>query len=240
VSKPASYFKNVTRDTSISNITALPADLIIKAGDILSIGISSLSREEDALYSTRSVDPSSTGNSGSSSDSYTVTEDGFIRLHKLGKVKAAGLTRKQFKAAVETALLPYLKDAIVSIFFGDHHITILGEIGAQQVLPLPNEFISIIDVLARSGTITPVANLTNVMIIRTTATSKEIRHVNLEDHSIFTSPYFYLQPNDVVVLSQDEKIVNQNLKREKIQQYSAVVLQAVSIALIIYQVFFRR
>ena len=78
------------------------------------------------------------------------------------------------------------------------------------------------------------------MIIREKANAKEFRHVNLEDISIFTSPFYYLQPNDVVVLNQDEKIVKQQLRRDRYQQYSAIVFQTLSVAIIIYQAFFRK
>lgn len=241
--KPGSYFRNLTRDTTISNITPLPADIVIKTGDILSISISSLSKEEDALYSIKSSVASSTvagTGSGGGTDNYTVTEDGFVQLHKLGKIKAAGLTRKQLKASIETALFSYLKDAIVSITFADHHVTVMGEIGKQQVLPVPNESITVIDALANSGNVTAVAKLTDVIVIRTNGTSKDIKHINLEDHTVFSSPYYYLQPNDIVVVGSDDRIVKQQLKREKYQQYSAIVFQSISVALIIYQVFFRR
>src|SRR5213595_2841599 len=50
-SKPISYFKDIKRDTVISNTTFNGAELKIKKTDILNISISSLSKEEDALFS---------------------------------------------------------------------------------------------------------------------------------------------------------------------------------------------
>jgi len=158
----------------------------------------------------------------------------------LGKVKAAGLTRKQLKSLLEKELIPYLKDPIVAISFSNHHVTVMGEIGVQHVLPVLNESISIVDVMAQSGNLTALTKLSDVMIIRENENNRLFKHINLEDNSIFTSPYYYLQPNDIVVLSQDEKIIKQQLKKDKYQQYSGVFLQAVSLALIVYQVFFRK
>ena len=234
ISKPGNYFKNITRDTIISNTSNIPAELQIKTRDILSISISSISKMEDELYNSASS--SGTGTVAG----YQVTEEGYVHIHKLGKIKVAGLTRKQLKAMLEKDLEPYLKDAIVEIGFANHYITVLGEIGKQQVLSIPQEHISIVDVLAQSGGISPVTKLSSVMIIRERANAKEFRHVNLEDHSIFTSPYYYLQPNDVVVLNQDEKIVKQQLRRDRYQQYSAIFFQTLSVAIIIYQAFFRK
>lgn len=234
ISKPGNYFKNITRDTIISNTSNIPAELQIKTKDILSISISSINKLEDELYNSASSLGMGTV------AGYQVTQEGYVHIHKLGKIKVAGLTRKQLKAMLEKDLEPYLKDAIVEIGFANHYITVLGEIGKQQVLSIPQEHISIVDVLAQSGGISPVTKLSSVMIIRERADVKEFKHVNLEDHSIFTSPYYYLQPNDVVVLNQDEKIVKQQLRRERYQQYSSIVFQTLSVAIIIYQAFFRK
>jgi polysaccharide export outer membrane protein len=234
ISKPGNYFKNITRDTTIYNTSNIPAELQIKKKDILSISISSINKMEDELYNT----PSSSGKGTAAG--FQVTDDGYIHMHKLGKVKVAGLTRKQLKAMLEKDLEPYLKEPIVEIGFNNHFITVLGEIGKQQIMPIPEEHISIVDVLAQSGSISPVTKLSHVMIIREKDDSKEFRHVNLEDHSIFTSPYYYLQPNDVLVLNQDEKIVKEQFRRDRYQQYSSVFFQTLSLAIIIYQVFFRK
>lgn len=234
ISKPGNYFKNITRDTTINNTSITPAELQIKKKDILSISISSINKQEDVLYNT-AISFSKEAAAG-----FQVTDEGYIHLHKLGKVQVAGLTRKQLKAKLEKDLEPYLKDPIVEISFNNHFITVLGEIGKQQILPIPDEHISIVDVLAQSGSISPVTKLSSIMIIRENDNAKVFRHINLEDHSIFTSPYYYLQPNDVLVLNQDENIVKQQSRRDRYQQYSTVIFQTLSVAIIIYQAFFRK
>lgn len=240
ITKPGNYFKNITRDTTINLAVQEAGELKIKKGDVLSISISSLNREEDAIYnlepnSMEIKDAGAVGNIG-----FLVDSDGYIFLHKLGKVKAEGLTRKELKANMEKALEPYLKDPIVTMNFGNHHVTVIGEIGKPQILQLTEDNISIIDVLAQSGSITPVSQLSQVMVIREKGNAKEFKHINLEDHSIFNSPYYYLQPNDIVVVGQNEKIVRQQQRRELYQQYSSVIFQSVSIAILIYQVFIRK
>jgi polysaccharide biosynthesis/export protein len=239
ITKQGNYFKNITRDTTINLVKQDVAELKIKKGDALNISISSLNKAEDDIYNA----PASAATAkaaGASSGGVMVDGDGYIFIHKLGKVKAEGLTRKELKLFIENEFLPYLKDPIVAVNFGNHHVTVIGEIGSPQILSLSEDRISIIDVLAQSGSITQVTQLDNIMIIREKENTKEFRHVNLEDHSIFTSPYYYLQPNDVVVISQNEKIVKELSKREKYQQYSSVILQALSVAILIYQVFFRK
>jgi polysaccharide export outer membrane protein len=83
--------------------------------------------------------------------------------------------------------------------------------------------------------------MNDLMIIREKdPTSKEFKHINLENNSIFTSPWYYLQPNDVVVVNPDERRVEEESRRSRYQQGSAIILQALTIVILVYQIFIRR
>ena len=236
VSKPTYYFKDIKRDTIINNTSFNLEALKIKQSDILNISISSLSKEEDAIFSR--LETLSAGTTGTSAAAgFPVDDNGNIHLHKLGKIKVAGLTREELKNELEKQLLPYLRDPVVAVSFANHYITVMGEVGRPQLLNMPDERMSVTDMIAQSGNTTPVAQLDNLMIIRDHGGSKEFRHINLEDNSIFTSPWYYLQPNDVVVVNPDEKRVLQQTKRERYQQTATIILQALSVIIIITQLF---
>ena len=160
------------------------AELKIQKGDILNVSVSSLNKLEDDLYNTVV-------------GGYEVNNNGEIHVHHLGKMTVEGLTRKQLKTKLEEDLKPYLKDPLVTVGFANHHITILGSIGNPQILALPTEKISVMDVLAMSGSVLATTSVSDVIIIRDSSSDKkQIRHINLEDHSVFNSDFFYLQPNE--------------------------------------------
>lgn len=235
VPRTAGYFKNLTRDTVISTSAVVNEELKIKKGDVLSITVSSLNKIEDDIYNFRATPSSAASGAG-----YQVDNGGEIYLHNIGKVKAEGLTRKQLKLSLEQKLSPFLKDGVVAVNFENHHITVIGEIGRSQVLPMPEERVSIIDALAQSGNATGNSQLWNVLVIREKENAKELKHINLEDNSIFNSPFYYLQPNDIVVLNADEQKIRREVNRQNYQQVSSIVLQTITIALIIYQTFFKK
>lgn len=232
--KVAGYFKNITRDTVLST-NLVNEELKIKKGDIMSIFISSLNKEEDELYNLKLSNQTTLAPLG-----YPVDDAGEIYLHNIGKVKAEGSTRKQLKLSLEQKLLPYLKDPVATVNFENHHVTVIGEIGKPQVMAMPEEKISIIDLLAQSGNAMLNAELSNVLVIRQKDNSRELKRLNLEDNSIFNSSFYYLQPNDVVVLNLDEKKVQREIKRQNYQQVSTLVLQTLTMVLVIYQTFFRK
>ena len=117
---------------------------------------------------------------------------------KLGKLHVEGLTRKQLKDTLQMQLIPWLKDAVVAVGFLNRHVTMLGGI-APQVLPMPGTM-TVLDALAASGDIGEKGKIDNVLVIRDTGGAKEFKRLNLRDHSIFYSPYYYLRPNDIVYI----------------------------------------
>jgi polysaccharide export outer membrane protein len=239
VSKPTYYFKDIKRDTVINNTAFNLGELKIKNTDILNISISSLSREEDELFATQPLSTASATSTASAATApgFPVDINGNIHLHKLGKVKAEGMTRSELKNSLEKQLQPYLKDPVVVVNFANHHITVIGEVGKPQLLSMPDERMTIMDVVAQSGNINAIAELNNLMVIREKdQSSKEFKHINLEDKSIFTSPWYYLQPNDVVVVNPDEKRATEEKKRTAYQQTGSIILQALSIVIIITQI----
>lgn len=227
VSKPVSYFRNLTNDTLLTVAPRIGEDLKIKAGDKLSLSFSSLNPDEDRLYNL-------------AGNQYEVSSEGNIYLHRLGKLPVQGLTRKQAKQKIEEGMQPYLKDPIVTISFTNHYVTLMGDVSQSKVIPMPEERISVLDVLAQGGIVSSPILLSDIIIIRDSSeTQKKIKHINLEGHTAFNSDYFYLQPNDVVVVKPDEKAITDEKKRLKIQQISSMTLQAVTLGLVIYQTFFR-
>jgi polysaccharide export outer membrane protein len=80
---------------------------------------------------------------------------------------------------------------------------------APQVLPMPAGNMTILDALASSGDIGEKGRIDNVLVIRDTAeNAKEFKRLDLRDNSIFYSPYFYLQPDDIIYVEPKQIKVN--------------------------------
>ena len=224
--KDSYYFKTLKKDTTIKGFVNNSFESKIVKGDNLSIQVTSLSPEEDRVFNQSiSASPVAAG--------YMVKQDGSILLHRLGNTAAEGLTRKELAEKLQAALLPFMKEPIVNVNFLNHKVTILGEIAKPQVLNMPEDQMNIIDVLVLSGDVTPNAKRNNIMIIREEGNEKKVKHINLEDHSIFTSPWYYIQPNDIVYVFPDsEKFVKEE-KRRKIQTTLSLVSSVASLIFIV-------
>ncbi|MEO6550159.1 MAG: polysaccharide biosynthesis/export family protein [Ferruginibacter sp.] len=229
--KPAYYFKDIQRDTIITGFVNTDIELKIQKDDVLSISISSLNSDEDQLFNKSSV-------AGDGKTSFQVSPAGDIYLHKLGKLNIAGTTRKELKSRLEKELLPYLKDPIVTVNFANHRVTVLGE-ASSAIVEMPQEKISLLEVMATTRPITTSSQLNKVMIIREAGNTKTFKHLNLEDPSIFTSPWYYLQPNDIVVVKPNEEKINTEQKRTRNQLVYTTVLSVITFVFLIVDRLFR-
>lgn len=228
VPQNAYYFKTLKKDTTISSAVNRGMELKIQKNDLLGINISSLNKEEDLTYNAPAV---SIG-AGSAGSGYLVDADGNIQYHKLGVLHVEGMTRTALRNKIQKDLTPYLKDPVVTVRYLNHKLTVLGEVTKPQVIQMPEEHLSLLEVLGASGDVSQFARRDNILIIRETGNGKQFKRINLEDHSIFSSPWYWLQPDDVVYVEPNDIKLNQE-KNTKRQQNISIALSATSVAILI-------
>lgn len=233
------YFKTIPRDTTIKAAVLPPEESKIRKGDLLSINVSSLNPQEDLIYNSPAIgNLTSNTSTAAPTTGYLVDVFGNIQYHRLGTIRAEGMTRRELKEKIQKDIQPYLKDAIVTVRYMNHKISILGEIGKPQVIQMPEERLSLLDALASSGDVTQFARRDNLLVIRETPDGKQMKRINLENHSIFSSDWFYLQPDDVVYIEPNDKKVNEENRNRKFQTIS-MVMSGVTVAIIILDRIFR-
>lgn len=191
-SKKYTYFQDIPNDTTLTNLVSKDFEPKIQKGDLLGITVASLSPENTVIYNAPQ-------NAEGPLQGYLVDGNGDIQFIKLGTLHVAGMTRKELKEKLEKDLSPYLAQSVVAVGFLNRHVTMMGGI-SPQVLPMPNDNMTLLDALAASGDIGLKGKTDNVLVIREKGNSKEFKRLNLTDKSIFYSPYFYLQPNDIVYI----------------------------------------
>ena len=236
--KNSYYFQTVPRDTTIKSMVNPVAESKIKKNDLLAIGISSLNREEDATYNAASATGTSSTGTTAAGSGYLVDVNGNIQLHKLGVLHVEGMTRRELKDKIQKDIQPYLKDAIVTVRYLNHNVTVLGEVNKPQVLPMPEERLTLLEVLAASGDLSQSGRRDNILVIREMSNGKQLKRINLEDHSIFNSEWYYLQPDDVVYIEPNDKKIKEENRNKRLQVVS-LALSGISVAVIILARIFR-
>lgn len=129
---------------------------------------------------------------------YLVDQNGYIDFPVLGQLKVQGLTIEEAKGQIYELLQEYLKDPVVEMRFLNLKITVLGEVNLPGVQRLSNKRVTLLEAIGMAGDLSDYANRNNVLVIREEEGRRTYTRLDLQSAEIFTSPYFYMQQNDVI------------------------------------------
>ncbi len=195
------YFQNLqsNQDSSIYKVLRYTSP-VINYGDILSISVYSFDPRASIPFNNRTAGTTETEETITSAPEYLVNEEGEINFPVLGTIRVQGLTQKAIEQEVEERLKEgYVKDPVVDVRMVNFNVTILGEAGSG-ILDIPNNRLNIIEALAMAGDISIYGDRKNVLIIREQGDERAFARLDITDVSIFNSPYFNLQNNDIIYL----------------------------------------
>lgn len=198
-------------DTAYRTSVATPTfkNPVIKPDDLLNINIQTVDPEITALLNSANSMTQSVNLSLSSqtqvASGYLVDKNGEVELPFAGKIKLAGSTTLEAREVVRSAMQKFIKDPIVNIKFSNFKITVIGEVARPATYIMPTEKVTLFDALSQAGDLTIYGRRENVLVIRdTTGNKKNMIHLNLNSKEIMNSPYFYLEPNDVVYVEPND------------------------------------
>ncbi|SDL80684.1 polysaccharide export outer membrane protein [Salinimicrobium catena] len=199
--KKMAYFQNM--EELKSAVDESKTELEIQPNDLLTITVSAANIEAVQPFNLPVTSAPRVGEPGSVSgnmqlQSYLVDSDGNIEFPVLGTVHVAGLTRQQLTEKLKKQIAAYVQDPIVNIKLINFQVTVLGEVNRPGTYTVPDERLSLTKALGLAGDLTIYGRRDNVMILRETGDTKEYKYVDLTQSDFLTSPYYYLQQNDVV------------------------------------------
>ena len=231
--KNASYINNAADATYLQ--TNRDSVVLIQKNDILSIAISSLNPEASAIFNTTNnfvISASTASGTNTQSAGYLVNADGYIQLPILGNIKADGMSKKQLKDNITNTILEkkLLIDPIVNIRHLNFEVTVIGEVGRPTVITVPSEKISLLKALGLAGDITIYGRKDNVLLVRESEGKNTVKHIDLNSKDFLTSPYYYLQPNDIIYVEPVPQLTT-----EFIQDISPIInfISAASVLFIV-------
>jgi len=182
--------------------------LTVRIGDALTIYVSALDLEAVVPYNLPAVVYATPGSTTLSTTPalqyYVVDEDGDIEFPVLGKLHVAGLKRNEVEALVKEKLEAQVLNPQVHVHIVNAKVSVLGEVTRPGNVPMTGGRLTLFDALAYAGDLTPYGRRDNVLVTREVDGKLEIARLNLRDANIFTSPYFFLQQNDVVYVSPNK------------------------------------
>ena len=201
--KNINYFQN---DLSITNKNNTNYALKFKSDDLLVINV--MSKDLDAVKSFNMPSISydvitNTAMGTPKLQNYLVDNDGYIQFPIIGKLKVKGLTRVELVNLLSTKIKPFVNDAIVNVLLVNFKVNVLGDVKKPGMFTITNERLTVLDALALAGD-TNISGERVVEVKRETDAGIVTGLIDLKSNTLFASPYFYLQQNDVVYVNPNK------------------------------------
>lgn len=132
---------------------------------------------------------------------YSIDKDGMVRIPKLGLIEIAGLTEEEARKKVEVKINEYFKERVyVRLRTGGIRFTTLGEFSSSGTKIIMKNRATIFDALALAGESNILAKKNELFLIRQYDGGVKIHQINLNDRALLASPYYFIQPNDILYL----------------------------------------
>lgn len=133
-------------------------------------------------------------------NTYVVDEAGYISVSFIEKLYVKGLSITEVQKAIQSQLDQYFKEATVFVKLVNFQVGVLGEVHKPGNFTVEQDQITVFQAIGLAGGFTDFGNYKYVKLIRQVQTGSEVYLLDLTDNKILESPYFYLQPNDVIYI----------------------------------------
>lgn len=201
--KNITYFQN--KDQIDITASKYLYDAKIMPKDILQIQVFSMTPEAAEPFNLLKLTGATTTTTSSGQATvydYLVNNDGNIEYPVLGTLHLGGLSKSEAEQLIKSKIQPYLSESenlVVHVRMVNYKYAVLGGVRSPGLYTTQNEKVSILEAIAQAGDLTTFAYRDRIYLIRENSEGqKEYHQLNINDANIISSPFYYLQQNDVI------------------------------------------
>lgn len=192
-----SYFNDINEITG-PDINPRTQKMIMPF-DRLFIKVLSIDPQTSQIFSTEEEIRSGTYGSGGIVG-YLVDENGNITFPFVGNINVGSLSTAQAAEKIQKALNEYVSNTSVVVKYVDNQVTVMGEVQRQGVYNFTRDKLNIYEALGLGGGITRYGDRRNVILTRNVGEKIIHYRLNLSDSKIASKDYYYILPNDVIIV----------------------------------------
>jgi len=209
------YLQGATADYEVPREITDSFELQIQPDDQLAISVASKDVELITRFNNNtligggnnSLTGSNTANVSSGVAYFHVNKEGNIEFPIFGTLHVGGMTTDQVSEMVQKRMIEegYINDAVVNTKIMSFKVTVLGDVKNPGTQTYQGERLTILEALGKAGDLTNSAHRDKVLVVREENGQRKTYEVNLLDNqSVFASPAYYLQQNDVIYVQPNK------------------------------------
>lgn len=204
-----------------SEAYAMPKDLgtnfelRVEPDDQLAISIASKDQEFLRLFNNNtligggnnSMSGTSNVNVTSGVSYFQVDKKGNIEFPIFGTINVGGLTTREISSLIQKRVKDegYISDAVVNTKIMSFKVTVMGDVKNPGTQTYQGERLTILEALGKAGDLNNSARRDHILVVREEGGKRVAYELNLLDQqSVFDSPAYYLQQNDVIYVQPNK------------------------------------
>lgn len=169
----------------------------IQPFDNIYIKVSSIDEKTASIFSSQNIQG---GEANLNLLSYTVDEAGYVNFPFVGEIYVRGMTLNEAQQKIEGAVSEYLSNISITVKFVNNTVAVLGEVRRPGEYPFFRDQITIFQALSYANGFADFGDKENVILIRESKNKINYYYLDMTDKSIVSSEYYYIIPNDVIVV----------------------------------------
>jgi polysaccharide export outer membrane protein len=182
---------------------------VIQKNDLLTINVFSNKGERIIDPNPELTNPNLTNynNQLAQQFNYLVELNGIVKFPVIGEIKVDGLTLRQAEEITQKEYAKYFKEPFTVINFVNKRVTILGAPGGL-VIPLANQNITVIEVLAMAKGLSNDAKADNIKLIR----NEHVYQLDFSTIEGYRKSNMLVEPGDIIYVEPIRRPVVEALK----------------------------
>ncbi len=142
---------------------------------------------------------------------YMVNDQGEVAFPQVGTSRVEGLTLYQLDSLLAVKYAKFYVDPLVFTRYVNKRVVVMGALG-NKIIPLTNENMTLLEIIAQAGDISENARANRVSIIRNTDTGDPvIKRIDMTTWSGIRDAELIIRPNDVIYIEPRRRIAREFL-----------------------------
>jgi len=228
------YFQDLSRShVTTEEITNLSLPTI-QPFDQIAISVTSLNPDAANVF-TNNINVAGTVTT-SPAFGYIVDQSGNVALPYVGTINVAGKTTAQLAETLQQQLQTYLSKPSVYVRLVNFKVAVMGDVLRPNVYYSPSERLTVTEALTLAGDLNITGHRDDIVLVREVDGKRTYIPINLNRKETFTSPYFYLKPNDLIYVQPGKlKLENADTGYQK----ASILISSLTLVAIVVSIFHR-